>query len=505
MSGSYDLWTILGSFLIACFGGYVAFECIDHTQFSDKPRQWATLGGFALGLGIWSMHFVGMMAWQPDFPLYYSIDRTLLSVLIAIAASVFAMHRVVRNQLNGNPGSTLFEAVLVGCGICSMHYIGMSALKFDRGVMWHGDLVILSFVIAIAASWAAMQLLARSRTGMASLSSRLLASIAIALAICGMHYVGMAAFMTNDGGVCLQQPLSFSGAALARVGVGNALLFTIALLIASHREKTVWVEMVSDSRLAALETARRLENMAAVEKITASVAQEIHSPLEAVRSLLQRIGNGQIGVIEREYLATAQTELGRIASIATHTLKFYRHETGPTETSIPELFESAVALFQSPLRNAGIDVCTSWPADLPKVLCRESEIRQVVANLVSNAIDAMPEGGQLRFGIRQENEGQTVSVADTGRGIPTDLRDKILKPFFTTKGLEGNGNGLSISSEIIRRHGGTFTFSSPAPGHSTGTEFRFFLPLTSNSRSTSKPNLVNSAGSASEPTHILFF
>jgi NO-binding membrane sensor protein with MHYT domain len=482
LPGSYDPWTILGSFLIACFAGYVAFECIDHTQFSDKPRQWATLGGFALGLGIWSMHFVGMVAWKPDFPLYYSIDRTLLSVLIAVTASVFAMHRVVRNQLKGKPDSNFFEAVLVGCGICAMHYIGMSALKFDKGVMWHANLVVLSLVIAIAASSSAMQLLARSRTGVASLSRRLLASIAIALAICGMHYVGMAAFMPNEGSVCLRQPLSFSGLALARIGVGNALLFTIALLIASYREKSVWVEMVSKSQLEALEAARKLENMAAIEKITASVAHEINSPLESVNNLLYLIGMGEIGPEERQYLGMAQTELGRIASITSHTLKFYRHDTGPTATSIPELFESALALFQVPLRSSSIQVETNWPANLPTVLCREGEIRQVIANLVSNAIDAMPNGGTLRLTIQPDSEGLTASITDSGKGIPDDLRDKILKPFFTTKGRKGRGLGLSISSEIIHRHHGTFTFASPAPGSDAGTQFVFFLPLAPTSR-----------------------
>jgi NO-binding membrane sensor protein with MHYT domain/nitrogen-specific signal transduction histidine kinase len=489
LQGSYDLWTIFGSFLIACFAGYAAFESIDHTQFSAKPRLWATLGGITLGLGIWSMHFVGMMAWHPDYPLYYSVGRTLLSVLIAIAASIFAMRRVVSNLRSGKSSSNFLEAILVGCGICAMHYVGMSALAFDKGVIWRPGLVVLSLLIAIVASWAAMYLFERSSTGVASLSRRFFASVAIALAICGMHYVGMAAFMPNDGSICLQQPFSFSGTVLARIGVGNALIFTIALLLASYREKSTWISMVSESHLEALTNARKLENMVAVERIIASVAQEISSPLESAMARLRLIDTNQLQPGERTHLTEAQAELQRVASIASHTLKFFRPQHAPSAVSVPELFESVVALFQTPLRAAHIDVQTNWPGNLPTVLCREDEIRLAVANLVSSAIDAMPNGGTLRLGIRPEKAGLAISIADTGSGIPNELRDQILKPFFATKGLRGAALGLSISAETIRRNGGTFAFAIAAPGSGSGTGLDLFLPFAS-------AVAVNSKGSA---------
>jgi NO-binding membrane sensor protein with MHYT domain/nitrogen-specific signal transduction histidine kinase len=475
LPGSYDPWTVLGSFLIACFAGYVAFESIDHTQFSDKPRRWATLGGCALGLGIWSMHFVGMIAWQPNYPLYYSIDRTLLSVLIAVTASIFAMFRVAHNQLSGKSSSSVLEAILVGCGICAMHYVGMSALRFDNGVMWRYGWVFLSLVIAIAASWAAMYLLEHSRTDFASLNRRLLASIAIALAICGMHYAGMEAFMPNPGSICVQQPFSFSGGLLARVGVGNALLFTIALLLASYREKNVWIEMVSASRLETLDTARRLENMAVVEKIAASVAKEISNPVEVAMNHIQSIDVEE--VTDSLHRTAAQHELRHIADIATHALKFFVQEGSSTAASIPELFESVVALLKFPLRTAGIEVQTSYPQNLPTIFCHECEIRQMIANLVSNTIDAMPEGGTIRFNVRPENGGLLVTFADTAASIPAELQNDILRPFFTTKGLKGRALGLSIISEVIRRNGGNSTLTSPASGSAAGTEFRFFLPF----------------------------
>lgn len=476
MPGYYDPWTVVASFLIAFLAGFVAFESVDHTRFSARPRLWAWLGGVTLGLGIWSMHFLGMLAWHPPFPLYYSLGRTVISVLVAVAASSLALQQVTRNVSRRPITTKAVGALLVGSGICAMHYIGMSGLHFSGPVMWHARWVILSFLIAITASWGAMELLDRHGTGRTGLRHQLGASIVIALAICGMHYVGMLGFMPADGSICLHLPWSASGPTLAKVGVGNAMLITLGLLIVSHHDKAVWIQMVSEARLEAQESARKLEAMAAAGKIAASVAHEINNPLEAVMNLLYLVETGEVGNAELGHLATAQAELRRIAAITTHTLKFYRQQSAPTRVSIPDLFDSALTLFQAALDRSGIHIKKDWPEDIPSIVCREGEIRQVIANLVSNAIDAMPSGGSLHLGIAPEPEGVLVAIADTGPGIAPDVRDKVMEPFFTTKGIRGTGLGLSISSEIIARHGGTFSFSSRNDAPHSGTRFEFFLP-----------------------------
>ena len=218
MPGYYDLWTVFCSFLVACLAGFVAFESVDHTRYSQAVRGWAFFGGVTLGLGIWSMHFLGMLAWHPPFVLYYSVGRTLLSVLVAISASWLALHLVAQNLSRTSLTAKGVGALLVGSGICAMHYIGMSALRFTGRVMWDRQWLLYSFLIAVIASWVAMEMLDRSGTGMKNLSPRLIASVVIAIAICGMHYSGMRAFMLEQGSVCVHLPASFSGVVLARVG-----------------------------------------------------------------------------------------------------------------------------------------------------------------------------------------------------------------------------------------------------------------------------------------------
>jgi signal transduction histidine kinase len=431
------------------------------------------MGGITLGLGIWSMHFTGMIAWRPPFELFYSVGRTLLSVVAAIAASWFALHIVTQNV---SAASKAGSALLVGSGICAMHYIGMSALTFSGTAMWDRRWIVISFVIAVSASWVAIALLEKTGSGIKSFQRQLVASGIIGVAICGMHYAGMQAFMLMPGAAALNPPDSVSGPVLARVGVGNALLLTVGLLIVLYRDKAVWIEMASDARLQAQVSAQQLERLAAVGKIAASVAHEINNPLEAVMNLLYLAEGGELGRQEREYLALAQSELRRIAQITTHTLKFYRQQTSPTATSIPDLFESALMLFKSSLFTSSIAVEKAWTEQVPQIICREGEIRQVIANLISNAIDSMGKGGILRLGIQPGDDGLTMHVADTGAGIEPEFRDKIMEPLFTTKGIGGTGLGLSLSAEIIKRHGGRLTFSTESEGTSTGTRFEFFLP-----------------------------
>lgn len=474
MPGTFDLWTVLFSFTIASLAGFVAFESMEHTRYSPQPAVWTMVSGLTLGLGIWSMHFVGMLAWQPPFPLYYSITPTVLSVLVAILSSWLAMYLTVNNLTSSR--NIVVGSFVVGAGICSMHYIGMDALKFSEAVTWSVPGVALSFVIAVFASLGAMAMLRHS--GTFSVRRQVAASLVIGVAICGMHYTGMLAMMLPAGAVSVQQSHEFSGASLARVGVGNALVFMACLLVVFYRDKVRLLESTTQAQRHAVAAERTAERMGAAGRIAASIAHEINNPLEAVTNLLYLAENGTIGSEERKYLQVAQDELRRIAEITTHTLKFYRQPSAPAQTSLVELMESTLAVFQNRLENHHIVVERDWNPATSSIYCRAGEIRQVLANLVGNAIDAMhTHGGTLTLKISPEtNGGGTILVSDTGIGISVEDQRRILEPFFTTKGAAGTGLGLSICAEIIQRHGGTMTLeSSTAPGHS-GTTFHIMLP-----------------------------
>jgi signal transduction histidine kinase len=477
LPGTFDIWTILFSFAIATLAGFVALESIDHTRGSSSPAGWTFVSGATLGLGIWSMHFVGMLAWQPPYALYYAVWPTLLSVLVAVLSSWLAM-KITLSHREGSPQPNLIGgALMVSVGICTMHYLGMNALHFTRPVVWSWLGVGLSFVIAIAASFAAMAMLQLSRLQTFSLSRQTLASLLIGLAICGMHYTGMIAMALPDGATSIQLPGSFTGATLARIGVGNSLLFMACLLVVLQRDKVELMRMASEARFQLQESARNSERLMTANKIAASISHEINNPLEAVTNLLYLAESGMIGETERTYIRAAQDEIRRIAEITTHTLGSYRLGTALVETNLPDLFDSALSVFEKRLNQTGVKVEKQWSAQAPVILCRPGEIRQVFANLVSNALDAMPNGGLLWVAVLPGDHGAVVEVADSGVGIPDEARPRIMEPFFSTKGLGGTGLGLALCAEIIHRHNGHLDFMSNTVEGRSGTKFTLYLPV----------------------------
>jgi PAS domain S-box-containing protein len=227
----------------------------------------------------------------------------------------------------------------------------------------------------------------------------------------------------------------------------------------------------------------RTEKLAAVGRLASSIAHEINNPLEAVTNLLYLARSGEdVGEI-REYLDCADAELRRISAIASQTLRFHKQSTRPTEVYCEDLMGTALELLRSRIANAKIRVEKRKFAQRP-VLCFEGEIRQVISNLLINAVDAMhPGGGRLLLRSREGRDhatgraGLILTIADTGTGMSRETLGRIFEPFYTTKGLGGTGLGLWISKEILERHKGRLRVrSSQAPGR-TGTVFALFLPF----------------------------
>jgi signal transduction histidine kinase len=223
------------------------------------------------------------------------------------------------------------------------------------------------------------------------------------------------------------------------------------------------------------------EKLAAVGRLASSISHEINNPLEAVTNLLY-LGERSESLSEvRELLAMAATELRRASAITNQTLRFHRQATKPMNITYEGLMESVVAIHHGRLSNVQIAVEERKRAHDP-VCCYEGEIRQVLNNLVGNAIDAMPAGGKLylrsRWGTdwKTDQKGMYITVADDGPGMSQETVKKAFEPFFTTKGLSGSGLGLWISQEIIVRHKGKLRFKTSQGSDRSGTTFSLFLP-----------------------------
>jgi len=230
----------------------------------------------------------------------------------------------------------------------------------------------------------------------------------------------------------------------------------------------------------------RSEKLAVAGRLAASIAHEINNPLESVTNLLYLIGTCSSLEEAKIYAATATDELTRVSEIAIHTLKFFRQLSKPTSVYLTELVDSALVLYQARLVSACISVHKDFRA-CPPITAMAGELRQVIVNMVGNALDAMRGGGVLKIRIDRSTEhsngsrpGMRLTIADSGSGIPPDIKNQLFEPFISSKGEIGTGLGLWVSSEIVRKHGGTIRFKSSSLSPSTGTVFSIFLPVDTN-------------------------
>ena len=225
------------------------------------------------------------------------------------------------------------------------------------------------------------------------------------------------------------------------------------------------------------------EKLAAVGRLASSISHEINNPLESVTNLLYLIAAREdLSLQTREYVDMAQGELERVSQITTQTLRFHRQAVRSTWVSAEQLLAPVMNLFRGRLTNSDIETEVKFDSST-QALCLENEIRQVLSNLIANAIDAMRAGGRLV--IRSHDafhpvtgvKGIRITIADTGHGMNPSTQARIFEPFFTTKDLNGTGLGLWISAEILERHQGQLAVrSSQHPKHH-GTVFGLFLPI----------------------------
>ena len=257
--------------------------------------------------------------------------------------------------------------------------------------------------------------------------------------------------------------------------------------VKSGQQEVRWVGAVmidTTERRRSEETLRRTEKLAAAGQLAASIAHEINNPLEAITNLLFLLRTQS--TLEGEavrYTEMAQHEVARVSEIAQQTLRFYRPSTSPALANVGEILDSILTLHSGRVHTLRVDVTRRYGQDI-ELYCLSGALRQVFANLITNALDALNGGGRLMIRARRshcwkdELPGVRVVVADTGSGMSLAVRRRIFEPFFTTKLATGTGLGLWVTQDIMDKHRGLIAVRSrcEAEQGASGTVFMLFFP-----------------------------
>ncbi|RLC77560.1 MAG: hypothetical protein DRI81_08350 [Chloroflexi bacterium] len=249
----------------------------------------------------------------------------------------------------------------------------------------------------------------------------------------------------------------------------SALALENARLYEAEREQRQLVEQ-SQAQLV------QSEKLAATGRMAASLAHEINNPLQAIHNSLQLLLNFQLEPDEQhEYLKMTNDEVGRLIGIGTRILGFARRPRKDVRpTDLNAVIEKTLALAEKYFQHSHISLHRELSPNLPRVLAAHSELEQVFLNLALNAAESMPEGGTIRISSHSTENGQlAITFSDTGHGISPEHLEHIFEPFFSTKD-DGTGLGLSVSYDVIKRHGGEITVQSVL---GEGTTFTVLLPV----------------------------
>ncbi len=222
------------------------------------------------------------------------------------------------------------------------------------------------------------------------------------------------------------------------------------------------------------------EKLAIAGRLSASIAHEIHNPLDSVANLHYLMANETDPALQQRYLGMAQQELNRTLQISRAMLGLYREPKAPVEVELRELLTSVLLLLDRQLKDQSVTVERKLGEGV-SVQGFPGELRQVFTNLITNAAEASGPGGRAQVLLEpslpaDNRSGATVTITDSGPGIPPELRAKLFQPFFTTKGEQGTGLGLWVSRGIVEKHGGTIELSNSGDPAFPGTVVRVYLP-----------------------------
>jgi len=507
---SYSPVLVAISYVIACLASYTALDLAGRVAVARARTRltWLLYGSTAMGVGIWSMHFVGMLAFRMSVPVVYDVPLVLTSALIAIAAAFLAMFTVSRAKLSTT--NLLIASPLLGLAIAGMHYTGMAAMEMPASLRYDAARVWISIAIAVTASYVALWLVYRLRLDESLLGHwrRGISAVVMGAAITGMHYTGMsAAHFTPDAALVASSYFIVLGGGWLTIGVigGPVVVLALALVGAStdRQKRHVAAEYarMSDLRDEMEETVERRTAelrgaLAAAEnankaksEFLAHMSHELRTPLNSVigfADILHKNKSGNQRTQDLLYIERIGSNARHLLSLINSVLDLAKVEAGHmeleiTQLSLDGLISDVAGQLEGARADRGVPMHIEIPSHLSPIATDASKLRQVLMNLIGNA-DKFTQSGSITIRVTTDADNCTprrIDVIDTGVGIPANRLDAVFRPFeqadsSTSRTFGGTGLGLAISANMCNLMGASLTVASTI---GQGSTFSITLPV----------------------------
>jgi NO-binding membrane sensor protein with MHYT domain len=483
MSFSYDPLQVGLSVLIAIAASYAALDLAGRVMAKRNVTRaaWLAGGAVSMGSGIWTMHFVGMVAFHLPVPVFYYWPTVVEALLIAIIASAAALYVVTRKRMGSR--YALISGTILGSGVAALHYLGMQAMRMDAIYTLNPIIVAAAVALGILFAAGGMWLGYYFRDEpLQTAWRRLGAAVLMGIAIAGMHYTGMASATFRVAPSHFGAAHTVYVSTLGTLGIAAIILALLAVTIVSclvdRRFSAQNLQLTVAQGKVDLANTVRLTLMA---ELTASISHEIKKPLAAI------ITNANYSLAQ---LATARPDLkevrqaiqeivddgNRTNAIISRVRNLLMKE--PPErfpVDVNRVIRDALQFLRAEADQNRIDIQLQLAEQLSPVPADRVQLQQAFMNVLMNSIEALrsvPEP-QRKIVIQSEakSEAIVVRIEDSGPGLPPDVSDRLFEPFFTTK-PEGVGLGLSISRSIVEAHGGRLSHIPV----SEGAVFEFAFP-----------------------------